>query len=187
MRKAGNFLRGGSVKLGCGAETRLLHLGPIDLTARTAQHDLGIASENTFRDVTRWCTYTKKMATVVLVDDDPSVLSAMARLIRVAGFHVLTFSTPSAVIAATIPSTDACLVVDINLPGMNGIELCAALTASGRGLPFILITGRGDARILHLGQSATAVAILFKPVDEDPLMAAIGHGIALSKSSRKGN
>lgn len=117
-----------------------------------------------------------------MVDDDPSVLSAMARLIRVAGFHVLTFSDPSGVIAATIPSNDACLVVDINLPGINGIELCEALIASGRGLPFILITGRGDARTLHLAQSAQAVAILFKPVDEYPLLAAIGQGITLSKA-----
>lgn len=129
----------------------------------------------------------KKMATVVLVDDDPSVLSAMARLLRVAGFRVLTFSDPSAVIAATIPSAEACLVVDINLPGMNGLELCAALTASGRGLPFILITGRGDAKTLHLAQSAQAVAILLKPVDEDPLLKAIVQGIALSKSHPSNN
>src|ERR1700737_658125 len=72
-------------------------------------------------------------ATILVVDDDPSVLSALARLIRAAGFHVKAFDRPSALLASEVPTTKACMIVDVHLPEMNGIELCKALAGSGRG------------------------------------------------------
>jgi CheY-like chemotaxis protein len=71
-------------------------------------------------------------ATVVVVDDDPSVLRALSRLIQAAGFRVLTFDRPSALLASATPRVNACMVVDINLPEMDGSELFSALAASGR-------------------------------------------------------
>ena len=79
-------------------------------------------------------THAKRVAeaaTVVVVDDDPSVLRALSRLIRSQGFRVLSFDRPSVLLASTIPKTNACMVVDINLPEMSGTELCSALAASG--------------------------------------------------------
>ncbi len=114
-----------------------------------------------------------KVATVVVVDDDPSVLRALSRLIQTAGFRVLAFDRPSALIASEIPKADACLIVDLNLPEMNGSELCSALTASGRGLPAILITGRDDSATQRLIKGTHPVAVLLKPVDERALFDAI--------------
>ncbi len=72
------------------------------------------------------------------------------------------------------------MVVDINLPEMNGGELCSALTASGRGLPAVLITGRNDFATQRLIEEAHAVAALFKPIDERVLFDAIAQALALS-------
>jgi FixJ family two-component response regulator len=125
-------------------------------------------------------------ATVVVVDDDPSVLRALSRLIQAAGFRVLTFDRPSALLASAIPRDNACMVVDINLPEMNGSELCSALAASERGLPAILITGRDDFATQRLIEKAHAVASLFKPVDERTLFDAITRALAPSGTeSRK--
>jgi PleD family two-component response regulator len=79
-------------------------------------------------------------ATVVVVDDDLSVLRALSRLIQTAGFRVLSFDRPSALLTSAIPTANACLVVDMNFPEMSGTELCSALAALGRGLPAVLIT-----------------------------------------------
>ena len=70
-------------------------------------------------------------ATVLVVDDDPSVLQALARLMRVDGFHVRAFDRPGALLASEMPTTNACMLVDIHLPEMNGFQLCKTLAESG--------------------------------------------------------
>jgi FixJ family two-component response regulator len=120
-----------------------------------------------------------------VVDDDPSVLRALSRLIQTAGFTVLAFDRPSALLASAIPSANACMVVDIGLPEMSGSELCGALAVSGRGLPAILITGRNDSATQRLIEQAHPVAALFKPVDERTLFDAIARALALSGNESK--
>jgi FixJ family two-component response regulator len=115
-----------------------------------------------------YSTKAGEAATVVVVNDDPSVLRALSRLIQAAGFRVLTFDRPSALLASAIPRANACMVVDINRPEMSGSELCSVLAASGHGLPAILITGRNDLATQRLIAKAQVVASLFKPVDERP-------------------
>jgi len=119
--------------------------------------------------------------TVVIVEDDPSVLRSLRRLVRSAGFAVRTFASPGALLDSEIPKMDACLVVDVNLPEMNGVELCEVLAASGRGLPAILITGQSDSATNRLVGQATAVAVLRKPFAATLLLKAISA--ALSKSA----
>jgi FixJ family two-component response regulator len=128
---------------------------------------------------------TGSSATVLVVDDDPSVRSSLARLIQAAGFSVLTFDRPSVLLASAIPRANACMVVDINLPEMNGGELCSALAASGRGLPAVLITGRDDFATQRLIEKAHAVAALFKPVDELTLFDAITRALACSQNESR--
>jgi FixJ family two-component response regulator len=123
--------------------------------------------------------------TVLVVDDDPSVLGALARLIRSSGYHVRTFDRPSAVSLADIPRRNACLLVDIYLPERTGIEMCENLAKSGHPLPAILITGRNDAATKRLVDRANALAVLFKPIDEKPLLEAIARGIACSNEVRR--
>ncbi len=124
---------------------------------------------------------------VLVVDDDPSARSGLTRLLRASGFRVQSFDRPTALLAAEIPSRNACLVVDVNLPEMNGIELCERLAESSRGLPVILITGQTDERTRRLTERAHAIAVLFKPINERPLLDAIGHALALSRVVRSQN
>jgi FixJ family two-component response regulator len=81
---------------------------------------------------------------VLVVDDDASALNAIARLIRLAGFKVRTFSHPKALLNEQLPSRNAYLVADIYLPEMNGVELCHTLAVPGCALPTVLIMGRND-------------------------------------------
>jgi FixJ family two-component response regulator len=119
--------------------------------------------------------------TVLVVDDEPSVLSALARLIRSAGLKVSTFDQPSALMASEVPTTNACMLVDVHLPEMNGIQLCETLSQSGRGLPAIIMTGREDGETRRLIAQAHPVAALFKPIDERTLLEAIYRALNLSK------
>src|ERR1700730_17760519 len=68
---------------------------------------------------------------LILVEDDLSVLRALRRLMLSAGFQVMAFDRPSAVLDSDLPKTNACLVVDVHLPEMNGVQLCETLAASG--------------------------------------------------------
>ena len=119
-------------------------------------------------------------ATVIVVDDNPSVLRALTRLLTAAGFKVLPFDRPSALLANPVPATNACMLVDVNLPEMNGSELCSAMAESGRALPAVLITGRDDSATLRLIAEANAVEALFKPVDERALLDAITRALTHS-------
>lgn len=124
---------------------------------------------------------TGRTSTILIVDDDPSTLRSLRRLIEAAGFRVKTFDRPTALLAESIPRRNACLIVDLNLPEMNGIEMCERLAESGRSLPVILITGRSQAEVGMLIAHAQAVAVLFKPIDEPPLLAAIQRAISASE------
>jgi len=127
---------------------------------------------------------TISSATVLVVDDDPSVLRSLKRLISASGFDVKTFGKASELLASEIPKSNACMVVDIDMPEMTGIEMCEVLKGSGRVLPTILITGRTDARIRQLAAQSDAVAVLFKPFEEEPLLDSIARAIALCTRDR---
>jgi CheY-like chemotaxis protein len=127
----------------------------------------------------------KGKATVLVVDDDPSVLSALARLIRASGYRVRPFSRPDLLLMNQIPRRNACVVADIFLSEMNGIELCDTLARCGTELPYILITGRNDATALRLSEKSRALAVLFKPVDEVPLLKLIARAVAISKGNAR--
>jgi two-component system, LuxR family, response regulator FixJ len=124
------------------------------------------------------------VAIVLVLDDDTSMCRSLRRLISAAGFQVLTFSKPSELLASEIPRSNACLVVDINLPEMTGIQMCEILKRSGRSLPTILITGRTDAPTRAMAAPSEHIALLFKPFEEELLFDAIGRALALSTQSR---
>jgi CheY-like chemotaxis protein len=118
---------------------------------------------------------------VILVEDDLSVLRALRRLIASAGFAVLAFAEPRALLESNIPKTDVCLVVDVHLPEMTGVELCEALVASGRRLPAIMITGQVDEATRELARRADPVAILFKPFSRESLLAALSDAFGAGR------
>jgi two-component system, LuxR family, response regulator FixJ len=114
---------------------------------------------------------------VIVIEDDHSVLRSLRRLISAAGFAVQTFDRPSALLQSNLPSSDACLVVDIRLPEMDGIELCETLAAAGRLLPVILITGHIDEPTRENARRANPVAVLIKPFSRAVLMDAISKAL----------
>jgi two-component system response regulator FixJ len=104
-------------------------------------------------------------------------------LVLSAGFRVLSFDRPLAVLDSELPKTEACLIVDVHLPQMNGALLCETLAASGCRLPVIMITGHLDRATRELAQRAKAVALLFKPFTRDALLDAISNAVAAGKSA----
>jgi two-component system, LuxR family, response regulator FixJ len=109
-----------------------------------------------------------------------SVLRAVARRVRADGFEVLTFNRPGLILAADIPKSNACLVLDVYLPEMDGVELYEALVAAGCQLPVVMITGRNDSRTLRLLERVNAVGVLFKPFEDSTFLEVISRAISLS-------
>ena len=116
---------------------------------------------------------SKGPRTVLVVDDDARLLRALATLIRSAGFNARTFDRPAQLLAAELPKTDVCLLLDVYMPEMNGVQLYQKLAVAGRDLPVIMMTGRDDSQTRSLVQGVNAVAVLNKPFDEALLLDAI--------------
>lgn len=124
-------------------------------------------------------------ATVFLVDDDPSVLRALSRLLQAAGHQVSTFRSSEAFLAAHDPATPGCVVLDLAMPGLNGLELQKALAESGCRRPIVFVTGRGDVPSSVRAMKAGAVDFLTKPVSEEDLLAAIQRAIEQDRLMRQ--
>jgi FixJ family two-component response regulator len=113
---------------------------------------------------------------VFIVDDDPGVLKALARLVRSAGHEVETFATPHAFIAGYDPAgASGCILLDVAMPGLNGLRLQEAIAAGRHPLPVIFITGRGDIPTSVRAMKAGAVDFLTKPVNDEDLLAALAR------------
>jgi FixJ family two-component response regulator len=128
---------------------------------------------------------TDESATVYLVDDEPSVLRAMSRLLRAAGHQVSAFRSPQAFLAGHDPTVPGCVVLDLAMPGLNGLELQMALSESGCDRPIIFVTGHGDVPSSVRAMKAGAVDFLTKPVSEDELLAALDRAIERDRLSRQ--
>ena len=116
----------------------------------------------------------KSTATVIVVDDDASIRRALRRQLQILGFDVLDFGSAEEFLTSEIPAGEACLLLDVYMPGMTGIELCKKLTKDGgRPLPTILISGRDDPQTRKLMREAKPIASLIKPFDEKSLLRAI--------------
>jgi len=117
--------------------------------------------------------WKKSTATIIVVDDDASIRRALRRQLQILGFSVLDFQSAEELLSSVLPTGDACLLLDVYMPGMNGIELCRSLAASGRHLPTILISGRDDPETRKMMRKANPIASLLKPFDEKNLLRAI--------------
>lgn len=111
--------------------------------------------------------------TVFIVDDDPAVLKSLSRLLRAARLTAVTFSSPQEFLARHDASLPGCLVLDVAMPGLNGLELQQGLLASGHELPVIFLTGHGDIPMSVQAMKRGAVDFLTKPVNDDDLLKAI--------------
>src|SRR5688572_15024942 len=115
---------------------------------------------------------------VFLVDDDASVRRALARLIKSAGHNVQTFASAREFLDAKTSSEEAgCLVLDVSMPGLTGIDLQRELHTMNRNLPIVFITGHGDIPMSVKAMKAGAVDFLPKPVKDTVLLRAIEQAI----------
>jgi FixJ family two-component response regulator len=124
------------------------------------------------------------MHTVFLVDDDPGVSRALSRILREEGFNVETFDSAEAFLARRGRRPEGCLVLDVTMPGIDGIELQRRLAAAGQPLPIVFVTGHGDIPMSVLAIKAGAADFLTKPVATPALVAAIRAAIAQDAAAR---
>lgn len=110
---------------------------------------------------------------VYIVDDDVSVRRALTRLMRSVGLEAVAFASAEAFLQAGLPQRQCCLVLDIRLTGMTGLDLLDHLTAAGVSLPVIVITAHDDTQVRARASRAGVIAYLRKPFDDEALLAAI--------------
>ena len=120
-----------------------------------------------------------------MVDDDASIRTSTERLLRTAGFTVHTFGSAKEFLASSRPQGPACLLLDVRLPGLSGLELQRELTQAGFTVPIIFITGHGDIPMTVRAMKAGAVEFLTKPVRKQRLLDAIRAAVERDRSMHK--
>jgi FixJ family two-component response regulator len=116
-------------------------------------------------------------ATVYLVDDDESFLTAQSRMLRAAGLEVRGFASAAELLPNISSESRGCIVSDLSMPGMNGIEMQSALAASGAVLPIVFLTGYGDIPSSVQAMRGGAVDFLEKRATMEDLLAAIRRAL----------
>jgi FixJ family two-component response regulator len=122
---------------------------------------------------------------VFLVDDDPRVLRALARLLSMTGFQVRPFLSASEFLRQHQPDCVGCIVADVVMPDMSGLELQQALLHSRRDRPIIFITGQGDVPTSVRAMKQGALDFLTKPVKHRELIAAIRAAVETDRRLRQ--
>jgi FixJ family two-component response regulator len=117
---------------------------------------------------------------IYVVDDDPSIRRAVGRLMQAAGYATQLFATADEFVAFTRPACPACLVLDLWLPGMGGLELQHRLAEAGETLPIVVITGLADEAVRTLALKAGALAVLDKPFEDEQLLGQVRRALAQS-------
>ena len=122
---------------------------------------------------------------VFAIDDDASMREALSRLFRSIGMQAQIFASAQEFLKFKRPDTPACLVLDVRLPGLSGLELQRELTAADCGIPIIFITGHGDIPMSVQAMKAGAVEFLTKPFRDQALLDAIHQAIQRDCANRK--
>jgi len=122
---------------------------------------------------------------VFLVDDDAAVRKSLARVLREEGWNVETFDSAEAFLARPDPTLRGCLVLDVSMPGLDGLELQSQLARTGQGLPIVFVTGHGDIPMAVQAIKAGATDVLTKPVRSKSLLSAVHAAIERDESARQ--
>lgn len=116
---------------------------------------------------------------IAIVDDDPSVLKALRRLLHSHSFRAKTYGSAQEFLATLPAGRPQCLIVDLQMPHMSGIELQQHLISQDIRIPTIVITAHSDAGIRERCEAAGAVAFLLKPLQDTALFAAVEKAFAM--------
>jgi FixJ family two-component response regulator len=125
---------------------------------------------------------TAPAGTVFVIDDDASVRRALERQLRTVGYRVETFESAQDYAARAPLAAVACIVTDVRMPGMSGLDLQDSLARAGRALPMVFITGHGDIPTSVRAMKGGAVNFLPKPFTEAEILAAVGEALERSRA-----
>jgi len=122
---------------------------------------------------------------IFVVDDEPSVCVSLKRLLQSIGLEARTYTSAQEFLRSARPDAPGCLVLDVRLPGLSGLDLQQELAVAKIHLPVIFITGHGDIPMTVRAMKAGAVEFLIKPFREEELLEAIQRGIKQSRVVRQ--
>jgi FixJ family two-component response regulator len=128
---------------------------------------------------------TSDTPTVFIVDDDGRMRAAMQRLLKTVGLHSESFATPQDFLRCKLPDGPSCLVLDVRLPGMSGLDVQSELNEAGVHIPIIFITGHGDIPMSVKAMKSGAVEFLTKPFRDQNLIDAIQQALKSSVQTRQ--
>jgi two-component system, LuxR family, response regulator FixJ len=131
-----------------------------------------------------WCLLNEE-ATIFLVDDDPAALRAMLKTVKVVFPHVETFPSAAEFLAAYRADRAGCLVLDVAMPGMSGLELQRRLIRDRIAIPIVFVTGHGNVAMAVEAMQMGAVDFLEKPFQEQRLWDSIRKAVDLDNQSRR--
>ena len=129
----------------------------------------------------------KPKAIVFVVDDDLSVREGLERLLHAAGWEVETFASAQEFLDHRKENIPSCLVLDVQLPGLSGLDLQKRIAAANREIPIVFITGHGDVPTSVRAMKAGAVEFLVKPFSDQDLLDAIRQAVKRDQSARYQN
>lgn len=133
-------------------------------------------------------TMPDTLPTICIIEDDDSVRRALQRLLRSVGYCVEAYATAEAFLNCLAQTQPSCLILDVHLPGLSGLELQRCLRAQGRILPALVITAYTEENVREEAFQAGAIAFLPKPFEESSLLQAVWgvvKGESQANSSRK--
>jgi FixJ family two-component response regulator len=122
---------------------------------------------------------------VFIIDDDPLYRSSTERLVRSIGFSVQSFESARDFLGSRRPNVPSCLILDVRLPGLSGLDLQRELAEAGLHIPIIFVTGHGDIPMSVQAMKAGAVEFLTKPFRDQALLDAIGQAIGRDQAARQ--
>ena len=125
------------------------------------------------------------VATVFVIDDDALVRAAIQGMLKSVGLHSVTFGTPEEFLHSKRPNGPSCLVLDVRLPGVNGLDFQRELADAGVRIPIIFITGHGDIPMTVKAMKSGAVEFLTKPFRDQDLLDAIYQALDRDRLTRQ--
>jgi FixJ family two-component response regulator len=137
------------------------------------------------RSADRYAATMTDVGLIHIIDDDAGVRKALSSLIRSVGNDVRIYESTSEFLEAKLPEVPSCLLLDVRMPGSNGLDFQASLATRGIFLPVILMTGYGDIQMSVQGMKAGAVDFLTKPLRHQDVLDAIGAALSRDREQRK--
>ena len=128
---------------------------------------------------------TEPAPVVIIVDDDASFRTMLGRLLSTVGLKSISFASPAEFLGTSPPDAPACLVLDVQMPGLSGLDLQRELAKTGHHSPIVFMTGHGDIPMSVQAIKAGAVAFLTKPCRNQDLLDAVNEAIKLDREARQ--